>query len=197
MFGHAHIPSMTKETPDNQSPPEERLRREAAERLNAMMARSMRLLDDCAMLAATGKTDPAGAVTATARLLKSNADVTHALVYAVQGETRHRSIVETINGGSRGLNSNFFGSPRVTKEKAEELRKSITLKINRLLENQERADDLATPEDESGRDTSTDDSATKQRRRAEGQSEPAGSWPLHARGARIPGACACASARGA
>ena len=101
---------MTKEAHEAHEahpPPEERLRREAAERLNAMMARSMRMLDDCAMLAATGKTDAAGAVTAAARLLKSNADVKHALVYAVQGETRRRSIVEHINGGSPGLNPNF------------------------------------------------------------------------------------------
>jgi len=48
---------------------------------------------------------------AVAQLLKSNADVTHALVYAVQGETRHRSIVECINGGSPGLNPFFFREP--------------------------------------------------------------------------------------
>jgi hypothetical protein len=108
---------MSKETREPQPSPEERLRRETAERLNAMMARSMRMLDDCAMLAATGKTDAAGAVTAAARLLKSNADVTHALVYAIQGETRRRSIVEHINGGSPGLNPNFSAAPNPNPNK--------------------------------------------------------------------------------
>jgi len=102
---------MIQNSQENEPFPEERLRREAAERLNAMMARSMRLLDDCAMLAATGKTDAAGAVAAAARLLRSNADVAGALLRTVQGETRHRSIVERINGGSPGLNSNFSAIP--------------------------------------------------------------------------------------
>ena len=79
-------------------PPEERLRLEAAEPLSAMMALSLRLLNDSGMHAAMGKSDAVGALNAAARLLKSNADLTHALVRAAQGETRHRSIVERTNG---------------------------------------------------------------------------------------------------
>lgn len=92
-------------------PPEERLRLEAAERLSAMMALSLRLLGDCGMHTAMNKSDAVGALNAAARLIKSNADITHALVRAAQGETRHRSIAETATGHSRGLNPNFSGPP--------------------------------------------------------------------------------------
>jgi len=92
-------------------PPEERLRLDAAERLNAMMALSMRLLDDCGMHAAMGKADAVGALNAAARLLKSNADVTLALMRAAQGETRHRSIVEARRGSLPALNHDLSGPP--------------------------------------------------------------------------------------
>lgn len=156
---------MIKETHENQPSPEERLPRDAAERLNAMMARSLRMLDDCAMLAATGKTDPAGAVTAAARLLKSNADVTHALVYAVQGETRHRSIVERVNGGSPGLNPNFLESPQAKMEKEERLRRELEKQINLRLPPEKRFYSRLKPEDywdykKPADDSTTNDSAT-------------------------------------
>ncbi len=92
-------------------PPEDRLRIETAERLTAMMVRSLCLLDDCGRHTAVGKTDAVGALNAAARLIKANADITHALVRAAQGETRHRSIVETRSGTLPGLNPNFSGSP--------------------------------------------------------------------------------------
>jgi hypothetical protein len=107
-------------------PPEERLRLEAAERLSAMMELSLRLLDDSGMHAAMGKGDAVGALNAAARLLKSNADITHALVRAAQGETRHRSINETRTGALPGLNLNFSDTPDDPNEGAlEEYRRRI------------------------------------------------------------------------
>jgi hypothetical protein len=98
-------------TPTAIVPPEERLRLDAAERLSAMMALSLRLLGDCGMHTAMNKSDAVGALNAAARLIKSNADITHALVRAAQGETRHRSITEKTTGLSGGLNPNFSGPP--------------------------------------------------------------------------------------
>jgi hypothetical protein len=118
----------TRKTAQNPTilPPEERFRLETAERLSAMMALSLRLLEDSSMHAALGKDDHAGALNAAARLIKSNADITHALVRAVQGETRHRSIVEKTIGSSPGLNPNFSGSPSDPNEVAlDELKRRI------------------------------------------------------------------------
>jgi hypothetical protein len=114
---------MSKRNPEKTTvfPPEERLRLDAAEKLGAMMALSLRLLDDCGMHAAMGKSDAVGALNAAARLLKSNADVTNALVRAAQGETRHRSIVESRTGTLPGLNPNFSGS--ANKGALEELKR--------------------------------------------------------------------------
>lgn len=120
---------MAKKTHETEPSPEEQLRHDTAERLNAMMARSMRMLDDCAMLAATGKTDAAGAVAAAARLLKSNADIAGALLRTVQGETRHRSIVERVNGGSPGSNQYFSGDPQNPNKGAL---KELMRRLNRL-----------------------------------------------------------------
>jgi hypothetical protein len=107
-------------------PPEERLRIETAERLTAMMVRSLCLLDDCSRHTAAGKTDAVGALNAAARLIKANADITHALVRAAQGETRHRSVVETRSGTLPGLNPNFSGSPSTENEGAlEELKRRL------------------------------------------------------------------------
>ena len=115
-------------------PPEERLRLDAAERLNAMMALSMRLLDDCGMHAAMGKADAVGALNAAARLLKSNADVTHALMRAAQGETRHRSIVQTVSLGAPGLNPNFADAPRLSPEDMQQMRRRLAARINKLID---------------------------------------------------------------
>lgn len=101
-------------------PPEERLRIETAERLTAMMVRSLCLLDDCSRHTAAGKTDAVGALNAAARLIKANADITHALVRAAQGETRHRSVVETRSGTLPGLNPNFSDTPSDPNEGALE-----------------------------------------------------------------------------
>jgi hypothetical protein len=107
-------------------PPEERLRLEAAERLGAMMVRSLGLLDDCSRHTAAGKSDAIGALNAAARLIKSNADITHALLRAAQGETRHRTIIEKAIGVSRGLNPNFSGAPSgETRSALEELSRRI------------------------------------------------------------------------
>lgn len=118
-----HLWWMSKRNPEKTTvfPPEERLRLDAAEKLGAMMALSLRLLDDCGMHAAMGKSDAVGALNAAARLLKSNADVTNALVRAAQGETRHRSIVESRTGTLPGLNPNFSGS--ANKGALEELKR--------------------------------------------------------------------------
>jgi hypothetical protein len=70
-----------------------------------------RLLEDSGMHAAMDKSDHVGALNAAARLIKANADITHALVRAAQGETRHRSIVQQISLGAPGLNPNFSGTP--------------------------------------------------------------------------------------
>jgi hypothetical protein len=107
-------------------PPEGRLPLEAAERISAMMALSLRLLEDGGMHAAMGKGDAVGALNAAARLIKSNADVTRALMLAVQGETRHRSLVETRSGTLPGLNPNFSDSPSDPNEGAlDELKRRI------------------------------------------------------------------------
>jgi hypothetical protein len=115
-------------------PPDERLRLEAAERLGAMMALSLRLLDDSGVYAALGKSDAVGALNAAARLIKSNADVTHALVRAAQGETRHRSIAQQISLGAPGLNPNFLGTPRPSHEETEETRRRLAERINRMID---------------------------------------------------------------
>ena len=115
-------------------PPEERLRIEATERLTAMMVRSLCLLDDCGKHTAMGKADAVGALNAAARLIKANADITHALVRAAQGETRHRSIVETRSGTLPGLNPNFSGSPPDPNEGALE---EFARRIDRLVKARE------------------------------------------------------------
>ena len=115
-------------------PPEERLRIETAERLTAMMVRSLCLLDDCGRHAAAGKTDAVGALNAAARLIKANADITHALVRAAQGETRHRSIVQQISLGAPGLNPNFSGTPRPSREDTEAMRRRLVERINRMID---------------------------------------------------------------
>jgi hypothetical protein len=130
-------------------PPEERLRLDAAEKLGAMMALSLRLLDDCGMQAAMGKGDAVGALNAAARLIKSNADVTHALVRAAQGETRHRSINETRTGTLPGLNPNFPGSPN--KGALEELKR----RLNRL--NAAREGIVEAPDEDDDDDDADDD----------------------------------------
>jgi hypothetical protein len=111
---------------------EERLRLDAAEKLGAMMALSLRLLDDCGMQAALAKGDVVGALNAAARLIKSNADVTHALVRAAQGETRHRSINETRTGTLPGLNPNFSGGAR-DENRDGVLQRQLAQQINGLL----------------------------------------------------------------
>ena len=147
----------TRKTAKNPTilPPEERFRLETAERLSAMMALSLRLLEDSGMHAALGKDDHAGAVNAAARLIKSNADITHALVRAVQGETRHRSIVEKTIGSSSGLNPDFSDSPSETDRSAlEEFRHRIECLVaarekrengGKLPAVAEGADDAGTP----------------------------------------------------
>ena len=117
-------------------PPGERIPLEAAERISAMMALSLRLLEDGGMHAAMGKGDAVGALNAAARLIKSNADVTRALMLAVQGETRHRSLVETRSGTLPGLNPNFSGSPsgRISPEKQEELRSRLQRRLDHAME---------------------------------------------------------------
>jgi hypothetical protein len=101
-------------------PPEELLRIEAAQRLGAMMVRSLGLLDDCSRHCAVGKSDAIGAFNAAARLIKANADITHALLRAAQGETRHRTIIEKAIGVSGGLNPNF-SNPHPNKGAKKEL----------------------------------------------------------------------------
>ena len=112
---------------------------EAAERISAMMAFSLRLLEDGAMHAVMDKGDAVGALNAAARLIKSNADVTHALVLAVQGETRHRSINQPALPGMPGLNPNFPDPSRMSPERSEELREILQHRIDRLREEGEKA----------------------------------------------------------
>ncbi len=139
IFSDPHITCMkNRKTAQNPTilPPEGRIPLEAAERISAMMALSLRLLEDGGMHAAMGKGDAIGALNAAARLIKSNADVTRALMLAVQGETRHRSLVETRSGTLPGLNPNFSDSPsgRMSPEKEEELRSRLQRRLDHAME---------------------------------------------------------------
>jgi hypothetical protein len=116
------------DTPNHHYSARRALRIETAERLTAMMVRSLCLLDDCGKHTAMGKTDAVGALNAAARLIKANADITHALVRAAQGETRHRSVVETRSGTLPGLNPDFSDTPSSPNEGTlEELKRRIDL----------------------------------------------------------------------
>ena len=99
----------------------------AAEHLDAMLSHCPRMLEISQELLA-GK-DGALMLSSAARLITAGATAALAQLRVSQGETRHRSIVERVNGGLPGLNPNFSGSPRFTPERAEELRKSITSKV--------------------------------------------------------------------
>jgi hypothetical protein len=99
-----------------------------------MMALSLRLLEDSGMHAAMDKSDHVGALDAAARLIKANADVTDALVRAAQGETRHRLIVQQISLGAPGLNPNFSGTPRPSREETEAMRRRLVERINRMID---------------------------------------------------------------
>ena len=129
-------------------PPEERLRLEAAERLSAMMVRSLALLDDCSRHTVGGKNDAVGALNAAARLIKSNADIAHALVRTVQGETRHRTIIEKGIGVSGGLNPNFSGGPSDPTESAlEEFQRRVEALVAAREANEKRENPLLARED--------------------------------------------------
>ena len=76
--------------------PDERLRLVMADQLAVQLMRVNRLLDRCESSADEKTADPMGALDTAARLIRANSHIAGTLARVVQVESRHRSVVETI-----------------------------------------------------------------------------------------------------
>ena len=72
-----------------------------------------RLLAQCSLLTVAPYDQSLAAMRTATRLLRNQSDAAQALARVARGETRHRTIVEYVQGAESDgrLNSNFFGSP--------------------------------------------------------------------------------------
>jgi hypothetical protein len=124
--------------------PDERLRLAMADQLALQLMRVNRMLDRCESRAAEETADPMGALDTAARLIRANSHIAGTLARVVQVESRHRSIVETIQKPNPKM---LELEAKRNRQTPAEMRKELTAKIAAQIEEVRKEEAVRRAED--------------------------------------------------
>jgi hypothetical protein len=124
--------------------PDERLRLVMADQLALQLMRVNRLLDRCESSAAEKTADPMGAFDTAARLIRANSHIAGTLACVVQVESRHRSVVETIQKPDPKM---LELEAQRNKKTPAQMRKEIAAKMVPILEERRKQEAAQLAED--------------------------------------------------
>ncbi len=108
------------------------------------LMRVNRMLDSCESRGAEKTADPMGALDTAARLIRANSHIAGTLARVVQVESRHRSIVETIQKPDPKM---LELEARKNKKTPPEMRKGITAQVMAVVEDRRKQEAAQLAED--------------------------------------------------